>query len=69
MLRRLGRAVVVAAVAGIAFGWVMGIIRGIDPQRFRGLLGGLSPGALGWAAFLLLLAVQAGAVFGRGPRR
>lgn len=48
----------VAVPAGIAFGVVMGLVRGIDPQRFSSLLGGATPAGLGMAAFGLLFALQ-----------
>jgi serine/threonine protein kinase len=62
-LRRLRlaitQAVLWAAVVGLVFGGAMGLLRWIDPAGFSELLLGYGPAALGAAAFLLLLAVQA----------
>jgi hypothetical protein len=61
----LGRAAGIAAVVGVTFGGAMRLIRGLDAERFDGLLGGLSPTGLGVVAFLLLFVVQAAALLGR----
>jgi eukaryotic-like serine/threonine-protein kinase len=68
----LGQAFVLAAVVGLLFGVGMGLVQRIDPARFNELLLGYRPAALGWAAFLLLLAIQAVqlvASLGSGQRR
>ncbi|MFM8985529.1 MAG: serine/threonine-protein kinase [Planctomycetia bacterium] len=65
----LGRAAGIAAVVGVTFGGVMRLIRGLDAERFDGLLGSLSPTGLGVVAFLLLFVVQAAALLGRRQRR
>ena len=59
----------IAAGAGIAVGWVMRMLQAMDGERFATVLGGLSPSALGWLAFFILLGVQAAALVGGGARR
>jgi eukaryotic-like serine/threonine-protein kinase len=62
-LRRLRRglvpALLLAAVVGLLFGAGMGLVQRLDPVRFNELLLGYRPMAFGWAAFVLLLAIQA----------
>jgi hypothetical protein len=65
----IGRAGGIAAVVGVTFGGVMHVIRGLDAERFDGLLGGFSPVGLGAVAFLLLFVVQAAALLGRRQPR
>jgi hypothetical protein len=48
-----------AAVVGLLFGAGMGLVQRLDPVRFNELLLGYRPMAFGWAAFVLLLAIQA----------
>jgi serine/threonine protein kinase len=62
-------ALALATAAGLASAWVLGAIRGIDPERFDGLLGVAAPAVLGGAVFVLIAAVQVAAGFIRGPKR
>lgn len=64
----VARALGIAMAAGIAFGLVMGAIRGIDAARFDELFRGTSPAALGGVVFLLLAGVQAATWFAAPPR-
>jgi serine/threonine protein kinase len=56
--RAVGEAVVLATVVGLLFGLAMGGLQWIDPAGFQQILLGFGPMALGWLAFLLLLAIQ-----------
>ena len=58
LLRIATQSLVVALPAGTAFGWAMGVVRSIDPDRFAALLRGTTPVSLGWTAFLILFAIQ-----------
>ncbi|MGI9177880.1 MAG: serine/threonine-protein kinase [Pirellulales bacterium] len=62
------QSLMIAVPGGIAFGWAMGVVRSIDAGRFDSLVGGTTPGSMGWAAFLLLFVLQvvAGAANRRG---
>lgn len=59
-LRTVARVVGVALAAGLGFSVLVGLVQGIDPERFRSLplIGSLRPAAFGWAGFLVMVAVQ-----------
>jgi serine/threonine protein kinase len=59
-LRTVARVVGVALAAGLGFSVLVGLVQGIDPERFRDLplIGSLRPAAFGWAGFLVMVAVQ-----------
>lgn len=59
----------IAAAGGIAVGWLLRMLQAIDGERFASVLGGLSPGAVGWLAFFILVGVQAAALGAGGARR
>jgi serine/threonine protein kinase len=65
LLRAAPQALAVAAVVGVMFAAAMSVVQRIDPPKFRELLFGLGPVALGWAAFFLLLSLQLLAAGGR----
>jgi len=58
LTKRIPQAVVMAAVLAVMFAATMGVVQRIDPARFRRLLLGFGPIALGWVAFFLMLAGQ-----------
>lgn len=66
--RVLPVAFVLAAIGGAMFGGAMGIARGINPDRFARLMGGVGPTVLGVAAFAVIFLAQLLAVQG-GRRR
>ena len=66
--RLLTQPLLFALAGGIGFGSALGMVRGLAPDRFDGLLGGTTPLALGCAAFLLLFALQVAATVA-GRRR
>ena len=55
------QAFLIAVPTGIGFGLAMGIVRGIDPEKFDELLRGTTPSTLGWWAFLLVVVLQVAA--------
>ena len=59
-LRTVARVVGVALAAGLGFSVLVGLVQGIDPERFRSLplIGSLRPAAFGWAGFLVMVALQ-----------
>ena len=65
--RLVMRALLVAVPGGVGFGWVMSMVRGIDPNRFDEVLRGTTPATLGWRVFLLLFVLQA--AYGAAGRR
>ena len=66
--RLLTQPLLFALAGGIGFGGALGMVRGLAPDRFDGLLGGTTPLALGCAAFLLLFVLQVAATVA-GRRR
>ena len=58
LMRLAVQALVIAVPGGVAFGWAMSLVQRINADRFSTLLGGTTPASLGWAAFLLLFALQ-----------
>ena len=56
--RLVAQSLAVAVPAGLLFGLAMGLVRSIDAERFATLLRGMTPMALGGAAFLLLFTIQ-----------
>jgi serine/threonine protein kinase len=64
----VAQALAIAVPGGLAFGWVMSLVRSVDAGRFDSLLGGTTTRFLGWAAFALLFVLQmlAGAASRRG---
>ena len=65
----LARAAGIAAVVALVFGVVLRLIQAVDAERFKAVLGGMSPLALGCLAFAMLLAAQVAAIVSGGPRR
>jgi hypothetical protein len=65
----LARAAGIAAVVAVVFGVVLRLIQAVDSERFKAVLGGMSPLALGCLAFAMLLAAQVAAIVSAGPRR
>jgi serine/threonine protein kinase len=57
-LTALWQATIFAGILASVFGAAMYAVERIDPDRFRGLLFGFGPVALGFAAFLMLLTLQ-----------
>ncbi|MFM7205469.1 MAG: serine/threonine-protein kinase [Planctomycetaceae bacterium] len=51
--RLVAQSLAVAACVGLAFGWVVGLVRRIDPDEFANLLGAVTPAMLGMGAFLV----------------
>jgi len=58
----------IAAAAGIAVGWGLRVLHAIDRERFA-VVFDLSPWAVGWLAFFILVGVQAAALAAGGARR
>ena len=58
LVRLVAQSLVVSIPAGLLFGLAMGVVRTIDAERFTALLRGTTPATLGWAAFLVLFAMQ-----------
>jgi hypothetical protein len=58
LVRLVAQSLVVSIPAGLLFGLAMGVVRTIDTERFTALLRGTTPATLGWAAFLVLFAMQ-----------
>lgn len=56
------RLVVPALVAGGMFHGVVWLIRSLNPVRFKDVFGGFTPATFGFAAFLLMLALQGVAI-------
>lgn len=69
-LATVARVVGVAMAVGIGFATVVAAVRGIDHERFQDLplIGSLRPAAFGWAAFLLMIAVQSVAAWAERRR-
>jgi serine/threonine protein kinase len=59
--RLVMRALLVAVPGGIGFGWVMSMVRSIEPEQFDAILRDITPAGLGMRAFLLLFVLQVAA--------
>jgi hypothetical protein len=59
--RLLMQAMLVAVPVGIGFGWVMSLVRSIEPEQFDAILRDTTPAGLGMRAFLLLFVLQVAA--------
>ena len=59
--RLVMQALLVAVPVGIGFGWVMSLVRGIEPEQFDAILRDTTPAGLGMRAFLLLFVLQVAA--------
>jgi serine/threonine protein kinase len=59
--RLVMQALLVAVPVGIGFGWVMSLVRSIEPEQFDAILRDTTPAGLGMRAFLLLFVLQVAA--------
>jgi serine/threonine protein kinase len=63
------RVMLQATLAGVGFAAVMAFARGIEPERFRAILGPFTPAGCGWLAFLAVAATRSFAAVGAASHR